>query len=105
MTLVHPANLVNDRKFQVSNVFAFMKLVMKYNIKFHISEPINPEQNPANDGIRVIERRQYKIMTKNAFPKRLWDYELVWVCKTRNLIVPSSRYANVRTGLKIILVT
>ena len=98
-----PSILTFDgHKSQVSKGSLFMKMIRKYDIKFHVSEPRKPQQNPAEGGIREIKRRWYRIMTKKAVPKRLWDYGLVWICETGNLTVSSSRYANNRTGLEII---
>ena len=98
-----PAHLTFDgHKSQVSQGSLFMRLIRKYKIKFHISEPRRPEQNPAEGGIREIKRRWYRIMNKKAIPKRLWDFGPVWVCETGNMTVSSSRYANGRTALEII---
>ena len=79
-----------------------MRIIRKYDIRFHVSEPRKPQQNPAAGGIREIKRRWYRIMTKKVVPKRLWDYGLLWVCETGNLTVSSSRYANNRTGFEMI---
>ena len=42
----------DGHKSQVSEGLLFMRLVRKYRIKFHVSEPRKPEQNPAEGGIR-----------------------------------------------------
>ena len=41
-------------------------------------------------------------MLKNKVPEILWDYGLVWIIKTGNLSVSSSRYASGRTPLEYI---
>ena len=87
---------------QTSKGSLFMKNVRKHDIKYHISAPRRPNENPAEGGIREVKRRWYRIMTKKRVPRRLWDYGLVWICETGNLTVSSSRYAKGRTALEII---
>ena len=41
-------------------------------------------------------------MLKNKVPERLLDYGLVWISKTGNLSVSSSRYSSGRTPLEYI---
>ena len=41
-------------------------------------------------------------MFKNKVPERLWDYGIVWISKTGNLSVSSSRYASRRNPLEYI---
>ena len=87
---------------QTSRGSLFMKNIRKHDIKYHISSPRRPNENPAEGGIREVKRRWYRIMTKKRVPRRLWDYGLVWICETGNLTVSSSRYAKGRTALEII---
>jgi hypothetical protein len=42
-------------------------------------------------------------MTKKNVPPRLWDYGILWVCETGNVIANSSRYADQRTPLEIVM--
>ena len=71
----------------------FMKMVRKYDTQYHISSPCRPNANPAEGSIRLLNKIWYRIMLKNKVPERLWDYGLVWISKTGNLSVSSSRYA------------
>ena len=98
-----PQDLTFDgHKSQVSAGSLFMRTIKKYHIKFHVSEPRKPEQNPSDGGIRELKRRWYHLMTKRNVPRRLWDYGITWIAETGNLAVSSSRYANGRTGIEII---
>ncbi len=98
-----PSHLTFDGyQSQLGKGSLFMKTIRKYGIKFHVSSPRRPEQNPAEGGIRELKRRWYRIMSTKNVPHRLWDYGLVWVSKTGNLTVSGSRYAHGRTGLEII---
>ena len=98
-----PAFLTFDgHKSQVSSGSLFMRTIKKHHIKFHVSEPRKPEQNPAEGGIRELKRRWYHIMAKKKVPKRLWDYGITWISETGNLSVSSSRYANGRTSIEVI---
>ena len=98
-----PVHLTFDgHQSQLGGGYLFMKTIRKHNIKYNMSSPRRPEQNPAEGGIRELKRRWYRIMQKRNVPKRLWDYGLVWVSETGNLTVSGSRYAQALTGLEII---
>ena len=92
----------DGHKSQVGAGSLFMRTVRKHHIKFRVSEPRKPEQNPSEGGIREIKRRWYHLMMKKKVPKRLWDFGITWICETGNLAVSSSRYANGRTSIEII---
>ena len=80
----------------------FMQTIKKYDMKYHVSSPRRPDENPAEGSIREIKRRWFHVMIKKRVPRRLWDFGLVWICDTGNLSVSSSKYANGRTALEII---
>jgi hypothetical protein len=86
---------------QVGPDTLFMKTVRRAEIKYHISAPRRPNENPAEGSIRELKKRLYRIMLKKKIPKRLWCFCLSWVSETGNVTVSSSRYANVRTPLEI----
>ena len=87
---------------QVGAKTLFQQLIRLHNIKYHVSEPRRPNQNPAEGSIREIKKRWYRIMVKKNVPKRFWDYGLVWICETGNISVSSSRYAKGRTSIEFI---
>ena len=87
---------------QVGQSTSFMKTIKKYEIKYHISGPRRPNENPAESSIRELKKRWYRIMVKKKVPKRLWDYGFTWICETNNLSVSSSYYAQGRTALEFI---
>lgn len=87
---------------QKGNNTLFMKNIRKHNIKYHISGPYRPNENPAESAIGQLKLRWYRIMMKKRVPRRLWDHGLIWICETGNLTVSSSRYANGRPALEII---
>ena len=80
---------------------AIKKLHRELIIKDEFTEPHQPQQNPAEGGVRELKRRWYRIMNNKNIPRRIWDYGLVWVSETGNLTVSGSRYAHGRTGLEI----
>ena len=80
----------------------FMKNIRRCEIKLHVSSPQRPNKNPAEGLIRELKKRLYCIMTKKKVLHRLWDFSLLWVCKTGNVTVSSSRYANGRSPIEII---
>ena len=77
-------------------------MIRKHEIKYHISSHRRPNENPGESSIREIKKRWYRIMRKKGVPPRIWDFGLVWICKTGNITVLSSRYASGRTPLEII---
>ena len=80
----------------------FMSIIRINEIKFHISGPYWPDQNPAEGLIRETKKRFYRLMNKKRVPMRLWDFAFDWVCETGNITVNSSRYAKGRTPIEII---
>ena len=87
---------------QVGKGTLFMKTVKQYDIKYHVSAPRRPNENPAEGSIRQLKMRWYRVMMKKKVPKRIWDYGMIWVTETGNLSVSSSRYANGRTPIEYI---
>ena len=57
----------------------FMQQLRKHHIDFHITEPERYNQSKAEGVIREIRKKWFRVMTKSAVPKRLWDYGLRWV--------------------------
>jgi hypothetical protein len=51
---------------QVGLKTRFMDLIRRYEIKYHVSAPRRPNENPAEGGIRELKKRWYRIMTKKA---------------------------------------
>ncbi len=60
----------------------FRKMVRKYNIKTHISEPDLHNQSPAEGVVREVRKKWYRVMFKKRVPKIYWDYGMRWVCET-----------------------
>ena len=87
---------------QVGKNTLFMKNIRKYQCRYHVSSPRRPNENPAEAGIRALKLRWYRIMHKKEVPRRLWDFGLVWIAETGNLISTSSRYSDNRTPIEII---
>ncbi|KAI2502896.1 Reverse transcriptase (RNA-dependent DNA polymerase) [Fragilaria crotonensis] len=80
----------------------FMDAIRRYEIKYHVSGPRRPNENPAEQGIHELKKRWYRLMLKKKVPPRLWDYGFTWVCETDNVCANMSRYADGRTPLEII---
>ena len=80
----------------------FMDIIRREEIKFHISSPRRPNENPAEGSIREMKKRWYRVMHKKNAPPRLWDYGISWVCETYNITANNSRYSNGRTPMEII---
>ena len=80
----------------------FMQALRRYEIKYHVSGPRRPNENPAEQSIHEIKKRWYRIMLKKKIPPRLWDFGFAWVCETENICSNLSKYAGGRTPLEII---
>jgi hypothetical protein len=80
----------------------FMQAIRRYEIKYHVSGPRRPNENPAEQSIHEVKKRWYQIMLKKKVPPRLWDYGFTWVCKIENVCANLSKYADGRTPLEII---
>ena len=80
----------------------FMQAIRKYEIKYHVSGPRRPNENPAEQSIHEVKKRWYRIMLKKKVPSRLWDYGFTWVCEIENISANLSKYADGRTPLEII---
>ena len=92
----------NGFSSQVGKNTKFHKGLRKYKIDYHVSAPRRPNENPAEDAIREVQRRFYRVKNRMKVPDRIWDYLAVWICETGNISVSSSRYADGRTSLEII---
>ena len=80
----------------------FMQAICKYEIKYHVSGPRRPNENPAEQSIHEVKKRWYRVMLKKKVPPRLWDYGFTWICEIENICANMSKYADGRTPLEII---
>jgi hypothetical protein len=80
----------------------FMEAIRRYEIKYHVSCPRRPNDNPAEQAIHEVKKRWYRIMLKKKVPARLWDYGFVWVCEIDNICANLSKYADGQTPIEII---
>ena len=98
-----PERLVFDgASVQTGPKTRFMDAIRRYEIKYHVSGPRRPNENPAEQGIHELKKRWYRMMLKKKVPPRLWDYGFMWVCETDNICANMSKYAEGRTPLEII---
>ena len=98
-----PERLVFDgASVQTGPKTRFMDAIRRYEIKYHVSGPRRPNENPAKQGIHELKKRWYRVMLKRRVPPRLWDFGFAWVCETDNICANVSRYADGRTPLEII---
>ena len=80
----------------------FQKTIRHHGIKYHVSSPYRPNENPAEGSIREVKKRWYRMQSKKNIPDRLSDYGLKYICETGNLTANTSRYAKGRTPIEII---
>jgi len=80
----------------------FMQAIRKYEIKYHVSGPRRPNENPAEQSIHEVKKRWYRVMLKKKVPSRLWDYGFTWICEIENICANMSKYSDGRTPLEII---
>ena len=87
---------------QVGKNTLFMKTIRKFQCAYHVSSPRRPNENPAEAAIQETKKRWYRAMMKRHVPKRLWDFGIVWISETGNLIATGSKYSENHTSLEII---
>ena len=80
----------------------FHKTARKHEIRYHVSAPRRPNENPAEGAIREIKRRWYRLQSKHNVPDRLWDFGLSYTVETGNIISNLSKYSDERTPIEII---
>ena len=79
-----------------------MKPVRKYDMQYHISSPCRPNAKRTEGSIIELKKIWYHIILNNKVLEILWDYGLVWIIKTGNLSVSSSRYGSERIPLEYV---
>jgi hypothetical protein len=67
-----PAHLTFDgASVQTGPRTRFLEAIRRYEIKYHVSGPRRPNENPAEQSIHEIKKRWYRIMLKKKVPPRL----------------------------------
>ena len=79
-----------------------MQAIRKYKIKYYVSGPRRPNENPAEQNIHEVKKRWYRVVLKKKVPPRLWDYGFTWICELKNICANMSKYANGCTPFEII---
>ncbi|KAI2511683.1 Reverse transcriptase (RNA-dependent DNA polymerase) [Fragilaria crotonensis] len=98
-----PAHLTFDgASVQTGPRTRFMEAIHRYEIKYHVSGPCRPNENPAEQSTHKIKNRWCRIMLEKKVPPRLWDYGFAWVCEVENICANFSKYAEGRTPLEIV---
>jgi hypothetical protein len=78
---VPEAITVDGSQEQTARKSTFVKMLRKYDVDLHVTEPYNPRQNPAEGVIREVRRRWFRLVRQQNVPLRLWDYGFRWVCE------------------------
>ena len=78
----------------------FMQQIRKHHIDFHVTEPERYNQSKAEGVIREIRKKWFRVMTKSAVPKRLWDYGLRWVVEIMQRTASDAGDLRGRTSLE-----
>ena len=66
---------------QVGRKTEFQRLMRKYEIKGHASEPNRSNQNPVEGCIRELRRTWFRTMFRTYCPRSLWCYGIPYVAK------------------------
>lgn len=67
---------------QVGKTTTFQELINKHHIRHKVTEASRSNQNRAEDVVRELRRRWFRVMVRKRVPKKLWDYGMKWICKT-----------------------
>ena len=77
-----PERLTMDgSKEQIGSNSEFMHQIRNNGIDFHVIEPEQHNQNPAEGVIREIRQKWFRVMFRKKVPKKFWDYGMRWVCE------------------------
>ena len=90
----------DESKEQSGHNTEFMKLVRKYDMDYHISEPHQHNQNPVEGTVRELRRRWFTIVRQKHVPPRLWDYGYRWCCEIMSRTVNSVYSTEGRTPIE-----
>ena len=67
-----PSNINFDVVWlQVDKNAMFMTALRRYEVKWHISQPYRPNENPSEAAIQYIKKKVYHKMAKKGIPERL----------------------------------
>jgi len=98
-----PETLIYDEHMtQVGRQTQWMKTITANRIDWHVSQPYQPRQNPAEAAIRELKKRWYRLQLKTGAHDRVWDFGTAYVAETERIIVSSARQAKGRTPLEIV---
>ena len=78
----------------------FMRQIRKHGIKYHVSEPERPNQNPAEGVIRELRRKWFRVMVRKNVPRVLWDFGAKWVSTTMRLTASHAGKLQGRTPIE-----
>ena len=81
----------------------FMQQLRKHHIDFHITEPECYNQSKAKGVIREIRKKWFRVMTKSAVLKGLWDYGLRWVVEIMQPTASDAGDLRGRTSLEKVM--
>ena len=85
---------------QVGRKTEFQRLVRKYDIKGHVAEANQSNQNPVDGCIRELRRRWYRTMFRTYCPRKLWCYGIPHVAKIMKLTASFAANLQGRTPLE-----
>ena len=85
---------------QVGRKTEFQRLMRKYEIKGHASEPNQSNQIPVEGCIREPRRRWFRTMFWTYCPRSLWCYGIPYVAKTMRITASFSANRQGRTPLE-----
>ena len=88
---------------QMGRKTTFMQQLRKHHIDFHVTEPERYNQSKAEGVIREIRKKWFRVMTKSAVPKRLWDYGLRWVVEIMQRTASDAGDLRGRTSLENVM--
>ena len=68
-----------------------MNRINKYGTRYDVSIQRRPNENPMEGAIHEIKKIWYRIMLNNKVLNRLWNYGLIWIIETGNILVSTLR--------------
>lgn len=81
-----PQKLTFDgSKEQTSKGTEFMKQIQSNGVDYHIMEPEQHNQNPAEGVVRLVHKKWFCTMVQKRVPRVFWEHGTKWVCQIMRL--------------------
>ena len=90
----------DGKQEQIRRRTEFQRVMRKYEIKWHVTEKKQSNQNAVEVRIQELQQRWYSTMFRTYFPRALWSYGIPYVSKIMQIRASFSADLQGRTPLE-----